>query len=1082
MNFSIRSAIAELRNAARTFNLLVPGMPESEEGGKGEVLSTFPLLNLQLIDGILRPDAIGTTWPNWELVASLANRNADMFAGSATVSSGDSAISLVRPDSVPTLRNSADWTVDHIKACVIQALEACEELHSQAVTQDAGFSCFQMLNIVLRIELLIHEEMPLPTAVKSLVGGGGEAEEDGTVGWNLKPVLSSFVADEQMILLKSLRRLLCVYIAAVNSTDAREGGGTIEAITIGAFLVHIDAVARIFAFDESLYLSAALVNFGIPMDERIFGLEFSSRIIASPHVRCSREELKRYTSLINSNEIPFVDPRLKDFWKSFRDPWFLHSPAEGTLVFNSSNLNALEFVNNYLEISKLNKVTPKNIESTVSIPDRCKTFLLAGWLSSSVQENLNCDFVEYRDACFAAFAGWRPPNGLRNKKNIRQAADFYPKFAVVTYAACNDNNNKDISGVIVSIATLNTWTREKDQSTEDREDYQLRGISYGVFDDHGLDPFLDKSLDEEIRRVTNESQPTILTSSTISASKRETIDPRNQDELLAYFGANNSNLSQTIANASSSNLFSEGKSKFQSLLSSIECDDQPNSFIDPQRTEEDCLLVDERDNPTFGDALSKQEARELSCLFTVPHLRMPLILSFLAARPGALLQPALRHVITHLLFEPLSSSKSQFSTAHPPTPLPNEERAGVIIAGFEVALGPLSVIPVHPSDRDQVFSCGEGLLEKELCNAPGSVIEPFLSIFRELHSRANSLSPDPRSPHAAAFLWAIRVSNGLGAAIAAVLNRANIAFGFDESKLTDDQDLFLDSPTKVMMKLVKYRNEFISFLKGDVLRLVLSYLVVTEKSRDVTVSAVLHAHVLLIWEHTSSIDKGSFEVFDGESLPLSSIINFGYTQMLCSSMYIALWQRSARLQADEQVKAEYMRRKEADEGSSDNMRLSPFLTDNSLSPAMTSVICDILTSAPWHEACRIALKARPEIMAWLCDLERIDVVTSTTDFSPIRSLAASDVVLSQCVRVSLQRPKLEGMQWNWVDGSSREKNLCRLVLESPNPYPHGVKYFKRIHFPGTTNITISFAFNSSLESNDDHEHDYIVIYKDDSLE
>lgn len=101
---------------------------------------------------------------------------------------------------------------------------------------------------------------------------------------------------------------------------------------------------------------------------------------------------------------------------------------------------------------------------------------------------------------------------------------------------------------------------------------------------------------------------------------------------------------------------------------------------------------------------------------TAPYLRIPLVLSFLRPRPNVLLDVSLRQVILCALFEPLAAAPIVPPPSVPACASPSSAALGVELANaIEVAVGPLSILPVPPSLRACVLSDATGMMQVPRC-------------------------------------------------------------------------------------------------------------------------------------------------------------------------------------------------------------------------------------------------------------------------------------------------------------------------------------------------------------------------------
>lgn len=458
--------------------------------------------------------------------------------------------------------------------------------------------------------------------------------------------------------------------------------------------------------------------------------------------------------------------------------------------------------------------------------------------------------------------------------------------------------------------------------------------------------------------------------------------------------------------------------------------------------------------------LSSQEARELACTLTVPHLRIPLALAFFAARPGVLLQPALRVLFTHVLFTPgpyvLADAHSVpagavggIAAAAAEPEEGGADAAAVVVSGLGGllnALGPLGAVPVAPEHRTSALGHVLGALHLEAAHAPATLVAPLLELLEALLARASGLAPsEGRSPHAAALLWGLRTAVQVEGTLAAVSR--------DESTSAGDEG------DAAALQRADYLARLRALIRGPV-RLYLSRcLAAAERANDIPCAAVLHAHAILLWQHADDADLlpqqddgGAATPGSASSVDHDALLHCGYASLLASGTYVAVWMRTARLRAAADAEAEFARLAEAQGGAGTDgaqNRRSPFMTRPTLPAGYTSSsACDLLPSAPWAAATATTLRHRDALLAWLDAMAAIRV--SVLDQGTLLPGSAADVALSHCLRVALRRPRVDLLSFEREGGAtSSSAALCRVVVESEHPYRPSTDLFKRLHFPGT---------------------------------
>ena len=457
-----------------------------------------------------------------------------------------------------------------------------------------------------------------------------------------------------------------------------------------------------------------------------------------------------------------------------------------------------------------------------------------------------------------------------------------------------------------------------------------------------------------------------------------------------------------------------------------------------------------------------QEARELACVLTVPHLRIPLALAFFAARPGVLLQPALRVLLTHVLFTPgpyvLTDARSVPAgspggvSAEAAEPVEEEfgaDAAALVVSrlgGILNALGPLGAVPVAPEHRASALGHILGALHLEAVHAPATLVVPLLELLEALLARASGLAPsEGRSPHAAALLWGLRTAVQVEGTLAAVSRDESASSAGDEGRAT-------------ALQRADYLVRLRALIRGPV-RLYLSRcLAAAERANDIPCAAVLHAHTILLWQHADDADLLPQQDHGGAAVPgiassvdHDALLHCGHASLLASGTYVAVWMRTARLRAAADAEAEFARLAEARGGAgadSAQNRRSPFMTRPTLPAGYTSSACDLLSSAPWAAATATTLRHRDALLVWLDAMAAVRV--SVLDQGTLLPGSAADVALSHCLRVALRRPRVDLLSFEREGGAtSSSAALCRVVVESEHPYRPSTDLFKRLHFPGT---------------------------------
>jgi hypothetical protein len=302
---------------------------DHHSGTSAAVVSSTPLpppLALTPSDALIEDGSIGTKWRGWELIAALCARDTEPFAGGATAAQPDLTLSLAFPRGLPPPLSAA-WDIMQVAAAVASVVASCARLELQAVGLEAGFCSPQRLMAVALVERLLHEILPLPAPPSSPEGSA----------WNLRPAPPTFTGDAQTAFLASLGSLLRHYLAALHSTPASEGGGSVALITQCAIVTVLDAAVRVTASDGPLPLTRVLTGcagaagaassagrvHGIPIPLAFLGSVTSIRLLASPAVRRTRAAISAYVTTLNATAaaVPLIESGMASFSRSFRGSW-----------------------------------------------------------------------------------------------------------------------------------------------------------------------------------------------------------------------------------------------------------------------------------------------------------------------------------------------------------------------------------------------------------------------------------------------------------------------------------------------------------------------------------------------------------------------------------------------------------------------------------------------------------------------------------------------------------------------------------------------------------------------------------------
>lgn len=414
------------------------------------------------------------------------------------------------------------------------------------------------------------------------------------------------------------------------------------------------------------------------------------------------------------------------------------------------------------------------------------------------------------------------------------------------------------------------------------------------------------------------------------------------------------------------------------------------TFLDPSATEES-LLEESAANaaPDYGGTLSDQEAADLACMLSAPYLRPATVLAFFAQRPGVLLQPALRLIASHALFDPRGMGPGQAAAAAA-AGASASDGASSVHGWLTDTIGPLAAVPVHPAARDSTLGAPSGLLELELRCAPAPIMRPFLDLLAALTERAAAAGDNAYSPHAAALLWALRCGSYLEASALQVI---------DDGRRTP-------LPERAASELPLLLAELQASLRGPGAAAVQRWIAAADRAQDVALATALHAHVVLLWAHAQPAESGVTASGSHEW------VSCGFTQLLTSAMHVAVWQRScttrvAMLGASHAASAADAASPAAagadaaGVGTKGQAPSSPFMMAANAPSLLSSPVAVVLGNAPLQAALLAAVRRRDALSLWLADAEsRLATVSAGAGAAAMRA-TASDVVLTHCARACL---------------------------------------------------------------------------------
>lgn len=384
-NLCVRALLAQLRGIATAAGIIVAGLPPaplSSVGGlvalpaRGDHLP--PLLGMRVADDVLVTGA--SLWPGLDLAAATGHAGVAHWLGdkqSPGRGTDLSALTLALPADVPRTRIAPGWTWAAYNRAVASVLAACEALMPPARTGAAAvaYGDARILLTVALIEWAVLEVLPPPLSPRP-----SPAAAAASRGWNVAPVGVTEAA--QLELLRRLHALLCSYLAAVYSCDARDGGGALQVVTLCAVVAALDAVARVTpaaqsgaaASPEPPPLSRALRTApqGCPIPTGLLADVVARLALPSFGALETRDRVLQYANAVNAAAAasaaptPLVAPGKASFGASF-----LGGSTLGLVP--GSEATGLRFVADFLRA-----VQPASLEPGAPLPSELrKTFAAA---------------------------------------------------------------------------------------------------------------------------------------------------------------------------------------------------------------------------------------------------------------------------------------------------------------------------------------------------------------------------------------------------------------------------------------------------------------------------------------------------------------------------------------------------------------------------------------------------------------------------------------------------------------------------------------------------------------------------------
>lgn len=258
--------------------------------------------------------------------------------------------------------------------------------------------------------------------------------------------------------------------------------------------------------------------------------------------------------------------------------------------------------------------------------------------------------------------------------------------------------------------------------------------------------------------------------------------------------------------------------------------------------------------PTFDKKLSAEEAESLLSFLTVPHLAIPLVLSFFAhsSRIGVLLNGQLQDIVESVLFEPHSFAPHQ------------------VLAHSQITHAPLA-----PDKEKALLATEHGLLLHEVTHSRASILEPLLRICEGV---AELCIGDYTSSFVSLLLFIARLAYRIEAFCVYADSHADLA----QCVVKNETALRLQSRLRE------------GFLFGTARQLITQWLAQSEAKEDIAKSTELHAHLALISSPTASLAHASVRVHQPratEPAPDSERIatDAEAKALLCSAAYVVSW-------------------------------------------------------------------------------------------------------------------------------------------------------------------------------------------------
>ena len=421
--------------------------------------------------------------------------------------------------------------------------------------------------------------------------------------------------------------------------------------------------------------------------------------------------------------------------------------------------------------------------------------------------------------------------------------------------------------------------------------------------------------------------------------------------------------------------------------------------------------------PTFDKKLNVEEAESLLSFLTVPHLAIPLVLSFFAhsSRIGVLLNGQLQDIVESVLFE-----------AHSFTP--REVQAHV-----KITHAPLT------ADKEKALLATEhGLLLHEVMHSRAAVLEPLLRMCKGV---AALCIGDYTSSFVSLLLFIVRLVCRVEAFCVYADSHEDLAQRVVKSEAA--------------MRLQSQLRDV--FLLGTAQQLVTQWLAQSESKEDIGKSTELHAHLVLISSPTANLAHVSVRAqqFRATFAPDNEkVANDAEAKaLLCSAAYVVSWHPKLPSQI-----------RNTQRTSKHNHRRSKHQQEANTTPMLRGgeynnpEIADPTMAVPVHDVFVTIQQRRMALLRW----------------SETASTLVLDALLGRVVECALQRTNIadadlldqqspqtitdatSDSKWTGWKLASEKPLMCQHTVESEHAYKPSTDCQWSVCFPGAGILPFSF--------------------------